>query len=580
MKLRAKTSTRPASKRRFRWTVGRKIAALGLAGLFAAVSVMFIQRQAIGRLAAATQRTALTASALRDGMQAAVMHEALRADVYVALRAPADSAAAARATVQDDGRSLLASLSTAKTNSAADPAAVAAFVQVGPDAQAVVDQAAALVGAQGGDRAARRTAFDLSSGRLTTSLGNLNDRLAVAASNAAADASAVAARAKAAQIWLTLSAFAAFLWAARLVTRSITRPLDECVAGLKSLAAADLTAQVNAKGDDEVAQLASSFNRAVEDLAGVVRRIRESAWTLSTSSDALSATSTQMGANAEETSAQANAVSAAAEQVSANVSTVAASAEEMSASIREIAASANEAAVVAAQAVEVAAATNATVTQLGASSAEIGEVIKVITSIAEQTNLLALNATIEAARAGDAGKGFAVVANEVKELAKGTARATEAIGLKIAAIQDDASEAALAIDRITDVITQINDIQGTIASAVEEQTATTNEITRHVNDAAAGAGEIASSVGGVARAAEDTSAGATSARAAAQELAGLAEELNLTVSRFVVEGAARLRRTSSIEIGDKGEKAEKDRPGKGSLVRVAFGSGGGNGSTT
>ncbi len=114
------------------------------------------------------------------------------------------------------------------------------------------------------------------------------------------------------------------------------------------------------------------------------------------------------------------------------------------------------------------------------------------------------------------------------------------------------------------MITRINDIQGTIASAVEEQTATTNEITRHVNEAAAGASEIAANVGGVATAAQDTSAGAAAARAAAKELAGLAEELNLTVSRFVVEGSARMSRTPSVSTPT----------GTGGLQRVAFGSGG------
>ena len=89
--------------------------------------------------------------------------------------------------------------------------------------------------------------------------------------------------------------------------------------------------------------------------------------------------------------------------------------------------------------------------------------IKVITSIAQQTNLLALNATIEAARAGEAGKGFAVVANEVKELAKQTAKATEDIGRKIDAIQGDTKGAVEAIGQIWQVINQINDIQNTIA---------------------------------------------------------------------------------------------------------------------
>ena len=96
-------------------------------------------------------------------------------------------------------------------------------------------------------------------------------------------------------------------------------------------------------------------------------------------------------------------------------------------------------------AVDVADATNQTVQKLGDSSVEIGNVIKVITSIAEQTNLLALNATIEAARAGEAGKGFAVVANEVKELAKETAKATEEISQKIEAIQGETKGAVQAI---------------------------------------------------------------------------------------------------------------------------------------
>ena len=173
----------------------------------------------------------------------------------------------------------------------------------------------------------------------------------------------------------------------------------------------------------------------------------------------------------------------------------------MTLTIQNIAANTTEAAKVAGEAVGVVHGANATVTKLGKSSAEIGEVIKVITSIAEQTNLLALNATIEAARAGEAGKGFAVVANEVKELAKQTAKATEDISGKIIAIQADTEGAVTAIGTVSGIINQINDISATIATAVEEQSSTTNEMTRNTSNAANGASNISVNMGKVAQAA-------------------------------------------------------------------------------
>ncbi|HVJ81971.1 MAG TPA: methyl-accepting chemotaxis protein, partial [Planctomycetia bacterium] len=223
---------------------------------------------------------------------------------------------------------------------------------------------------------------------------------------------------------------------------------------------------------------------------------------------------------------------AAAEEVSGNVSTVAAGAEQMGASIKEIAKNAAEAAKVGSAAVRVAETTNDTIGKLGESSAEIGNVVKVITSIAQQTNLLALNATIEAARAGEAGKGFAVVANEVKELAKQTAKATEDIGHKIETIQSDTAGAVRAIGEIGRIIGQINDIQNAIAGAVEEQTATTGEINRNISEAARGSEEIARNVAGVAVAAQGATEGAADTQRASGELSRLAESLQSLVSRF------------------------------------------------
>jgi len=306
-------------------------------------------------------------------------------------------------------------------------------------------------------------------------------------------------------------------------TREMADALTAAVTGMRSAIGRDKLEW------SQVAQAREETERLTESLKTTMKVVSENSQSLASAAEELSTVAQQMSSNSEETAAQSNVVASASEQVSKNVATVATSAEEMSACVREIAKNANDAARVATSAVKVAEETNRTVTKLGESSTEIGKVIKVITSIAQQTNLLALNATIEAARAGEAGKGFAVVANEVKELAKQTAAATEDISAKIAAIQSDTIGAVTAIGEIAKVIGQVNDISNTIASAVEEQSATTNEIARNATEAAGGSNEISKNITNVSQAAKSTTEGANNTLAAAQELARLSAALKSVV---------------------------------------------------
>ena len=317
--------------------------------------------------------------------------------------------------------------------------------------------------------------------------------------------------------------------------RQMQDRIDEILSVVSAAADGDLTRTVNVQGNDVVGQMAGALNQFIANLRNSVSQIAAEAHTLGESSEELSAVSTRMNAAAEETAAQAGIASAASEIVNRNTQTVAAGIEEMGQSIKEIAKSASEAAQVAKDGVKVAESTDATVAKLGESSAEIGKVIKVITSIAEQTNLLALNATIEAARAGEAGKGFAVVANEVKELAKETAAATEDISVKIEAIQRDTLRAVGAIKEIGTIISRIDAIQHTIASAVEEQTVTTNEIGRNGAEAAVRSEEIATNIKSVSQAAESTTRGAADVHTSASQLSCMAEELQKLVSQFRYE---------------------------------------------
>jgi methyl-accepting chemotaxis protein len=351
--------------------------------------------------------------------------------------------------------------------------------------------------------------------------------------NLAAKRAASAAKSAKLQIALTLGlGLIIAIGLAMGIARLITGPLRSVVDMVRSIGEGDLTRNLPATWTDEVGEMAEAATAASDNLRNMITSLAGVAEQLAGSSQQVAGISGQIANSAETTNQQVNSVAQIVQQVGQQTDAAASGGHEMGASIEEISRSANEGARVAAQAVQMAQHTNETVTKLGVSSAEIGNVIKLINSIAEQTNLLALNATIEAARAGDAGKGFAVVAGEVKDLAQATAKATEDISRQVEAIQEDTGGAVTAIGEIARIITQLNDYQLTIASAVEEQTITTSEISRSLSNVASGSNQIASQISQLSTAAQSTTQGASSNRQAAGTLDRLSTDLRQLVSNF------------------------------------------------
>ncbi len=313
---------------------------------------------------------------------------------------------------------------------------------------------------------------------------------------------------------------------------ALQQRVDKLLNAVSAAAEGNLAYPLDTSGDDLAGQMAKALDTLFTELRSSMDGINTNAAQLTRASDGLTTLSVDMSEMASTNTRSAQEASVLTNDVGSSVDSVAGAAEQMSSSIKEIARNTTEAETVAAQAVALAKSTDATVRKLADSSAGIGNVIKVITSIAEQTNLLALNATIEAARAGDAGKGFAVVANEVKELAKETARATEQIESRISDIQTDTDSAVNAIESIGKIIDKISSIQSAITIAIDEQSSVTQEISRSIVQTASGSEAISSLIEGVADKAVSNQRASDDVNKAAVELSDMAEQLQQLVVRF------------------------------------------------
>jgi methyl-accepting chemotaxis protein len=243
----------------------------------------------------------------------------------------------------------------------------------------------------------------------------------------------------------------------------------------------DLTQRLPADGNDEVAQIAHSFNTFVDKLSRVMRHIRDASDSVRVAADEIAAGNLDLSGRTESAAASLEETAASMEEITSTVTQSASSARQAD----ETAAKASR---VASHGGEAISEVIATMAQIEQASVKIADIIGVIDGIAFQTNILALNAAVEAARAGEQGRGFAVVAGEVRTLAQRSAQAAKEIKALIestvGSVNIGSNQVSHAGDTMTEIVNNVSSVTtiiSEITQAAHEQTRGIQEVNRAVS---------------------------------------------------------------------------------------------------
>ncbi len=361
------------------------------------------------------------------------------------------------------------------------------------------------------------------------------------------------------------------------ISNGISRPLERIVSSMSEAEKGHLNTRLTFESHDEFQRVAESFNRMLEGICQMISKVLETSDDLATSSQQLSSASVESAATLLDISKNVNGINQSSLEVSNNLEKTTSSVESFSESaqkVADLAATAVQAVSVTTQAADKGGKTvkksvemigkikesvdiaTQVILDLNSASLQISEIVNTITAIASQTNLLALNAAIEAARAGEQGKGFTVVAGEVRKLAEESAEAAEAIGTRIENILtktqnavdsmtlgrgrvDDGiriiREVSTNLDNIIDNVNDVNRKITEISSISSEQSANSLTMTRTIEDITSLTKITSERLGIVATSVEQQTTTVSQVSSSTEDLATLADELHLLVSRFTIK---------------------------------------------
>ena len=328
--------------------------------------------------------------------------------------------------------------------------------------------------------------------------------------NAGKAAAETAATAKLIVEILSLIAIVLTAFLGWLITRSITRPVNEALDVTQRLAEGDLTVHIEDVGKDEIGQMLAAQQGLILKLNQIIGEVKGASEALSNAAGQVSATAQTLSQSSSEQAASVEETTASIEQMTASITQ-----NTESAKVTD-----NMATKSSSEAVQGGTAVKDTVEAMKSIAGKIG----IIDDIAYQTNLLALNAAIEAARAGEHGKGFAVVAAEVRKLAERSQVAAQEIGQLAGSSVKMAEQAGKLLDEMVPSIKKTSELVQEIATASQEQSA--------------GVGQINSAMGQLNKATQQNASASEELAATAEEMGGQAEQLQELMAFFKIEAQA------------------------------------------